>query len=499
MRLFDFPAIRELFQKWFLKPRSLGAGIEVAAYSGFMKRILKTKQHAISIGLLCATALAAVTCGGQPVIRIAAGSGYSLFLGSDGSLWGMGHNNAGELGDGTWNNTNRPERIVTSGVTAIAAGGHTIFVRNDGSLWVMGGNIYGELGNGTWTHTNRPQQIVTNGVTAVAASDYNSLFLKSDGSLWGMGYNWLGELGNGTYSTNAQLGVNVPVQALASNVTAIASGQYFTFFLESDGSLWGMGMPSALADGSYATNGFGFDPYGTNVPEQIVASGVTAVAAGTGHSLFLKSDGSLWAMGYNHYGQLGDGTYNDTYNITNRPRQIVASGVTAIAAGGSHSLFLKSDGSLWAMGWNQYGQLGDGTYNATNRPEQIVAGGVTAIAAGTTHTVFLKSDGSLWGMGDNQFGQLGDGTYTSTNRPEQIHAGPPGYNRISVQILGGGSVSLSFVGIAGGKYALDRSFNLIPAEWVAVTTNQAGAGGAVVFSDVPSPGTNNFWRVRWVR
>jgi alpha-tubulin suppressor-like RCC1 family protein len=401
MRLFDFPAIRELFQKWFLKPRSLGAGIEVAAYSGFMKRILKTKQHAISIGLLCATALAAVTCGGQPVIRIAAGSGYSLFLGSDGSLWGMGHNNAGELGDGTWNNTNRPERIVTSGVTAIAAGGHTIFVRNDGSLWVMGGNIYGELGNGT-------------------------------------------------YSTNAQLGVNVPVQALASNVTAIASGQYFTFFLESDGSLWGMGMPSALADGSYATNGFGFDPYGTNVPEQIVASGVTAVAAGTGHSLFLKSDGSLWAMGYNHYGQLGDGTYNDTYNITNRPRQIVASGVTAIAAGGSHSLFLKSDGSLWAMGWNQYGQLGDGTYNATNRPEQI-------------------------------------------------HAGPPGYNRISVQILGGGSVSLSFVGIAGGKYALDRSFNLIPAEWVAVTTNQAGAGGAVVFSDVPSPGTNNFWRVRWVR
>ena len=51
-------------------------------------------------------------------------------------------------------------------------------------------------------------------------------------------------------------------------------------------------------------------------------------------------------MGDNDYGQLGDGTYNNT----NRPEQIVASNVTAIAAGGYHSLFLKSDGSLWAMG-----------------------------------------------------------------------------------------------------------------------------------------------------
>ena len=52
----------------------------------------------------------------------------------------------------------------------------------------------------------------------------------------------------------------------------------------------------------------------------------------------------------------------------------MASNVTAIAAGDYHSLFLKSDGSLWAMGWNDYGQLGDGTINNTNRPEQIVAG-----------------------------------------------------------------------------------------------------------------------------
>src|SRR6516164_7399868 len=101
------------------------------------------------------------------------------------------------------------------------------------------------------------------------------------------------------------------------------------------------------------------------------AQPVIKVAAGNLHTLFLKSDGSLWVMGDNMYGQLGDGTYN----TTNLPGQIVASNVVAVA-GANHSLFLKTDGSLWAMGYNQFGQLGNGTYNNTNIPGQIVASNV---------------------------------------------------------------------------------------------------------------------------
>ena len=101
-------------------------------------------------------------------------------------------------------------------------------------------------------------------------------------------------------------------------------------------------------------------------------------------------------------------------------------------------------------------------------------------------------------MGWNAYGQLGDGTFNNTNRPGQIVATPPGYNQISGQLLSGGKMRLSFVGNAGANYALDRSFSLAPANWIPQLTNPAGAGGALVFTNTPDPATNNFWRIRSV-
>jgi hypothetical protein len=102
------------------------------------------------------------------------------------------------------------------------------------------------------------------------------------------------------------------------------------------------------------------------------------------------------------------------------------------------------------------------------------------------------------GHGRHEYGELGDGTYNNTNSPEQIWAGIPGYNQISVQLLSGGDVSLSFVGIAGTNYALDRTFNLAPPNWVPQLTNPAAASGVLVFTNTPDATTNNFWRIRSV-
>ena len=116
-------------------------------------------------------------------------------------------------------------------------------------------------------------------------------------------------------------------------------------------------------------------PSETDIPEQIFptpqppGSAVTRISAGYEHSLFLKSDGSLWAMGDDSFGQLG---YGGTDNkSTNKPEQIVGN-VAAIAAGFNHSLFIGTDGGLWAMGWNGEGELGDGTKTFRSTPEVIV-------------------------------------------------------------------------------------------------------------------------------
>ena len=115
------------------------------------------------------------------------------------------------------------------------------------------------------------------------------------------------------------------------------------------------------------------DPYAQDVPIEIVASNVTAVAEGNTFTLFIESDGSLWGMGENPYGQLGLGpAYVGEHNGTHVPLQIVASNVVAVATGYGHGLFIKSDGSLWGMGYNADGELGDGTYSNRYYPEQIV-------------------------------------------------------------------------------------------------------------------------------
>ena len=141
------------------------------------------------------------------------------------------------------------------------------------------------------------------------------------------------------------------------------------------------------------------------IPQNIHEHDIVSMASGSLNIFYLKTDGSLWAKGRNNYGQLGNGTTTD---VTQGAVKVVDENVTAISAGYFHTLFIKEDGSLWGMGKNIFGQLGDGTYSRRPTPIKIVDANVTSISAGAEHSAFIKSDGSLWTMGRNDYGQLGN-------------------------------------------------------------------------------------------
>jgi alpha-tubulin suppressor-like RCC1 family protein len=320
-------------------------------------------------------------------------------------LLGWGSDQYGQLGDGTNANKTLPESLATNAVAVSGGAGHSLFLKSDGTLWAMGYNYYGQLGDGTTTTRFVPGSVASN-VVAVAAGYGHSLFLKGDGTLWAVGDNEYGQLGDGTWVTRSRAVAVIG----GTNVVAMAAGYGYSLFLKSDGTLWGVGNNGSgqLGDG---TIGY----MRTNVVAVIGGTNVVAMAAGNSHSLFLKSDGTLWAVGLNQGGQLGDGT------TTTRARpECVASNVVTMAAGYGHSLFLKSDSTLWGMGGNYFGELGDGTTTGPQTLPESVASNVVAVAAGACHSVFSRNDGSVWATGSNNFGQLGDGTTTSRLLPVPV-------------------------------------------------------------------------------
>lgn len=142
------------------------------------------------------------------------------------------------------------------------------------------------------------------------------------------------------------------------------------------------------------------------------------IGAGLSHSLAVKTDGTVLAWGRNDQSQIGDNTRTER-RVPARVQGLT--GASALAGGYLHSVALKTGGTVWTWGSNQYGQLGDGTSQTRKTPVQVNGlNGVIAIAAGSFHTLALRSDGTVWAWGNNQNGQLGDGSNVNRTTPVQV-------------------------------------------------------------------------------
>ncbi len=365
-----------------------------------------------ALWLVCAQLVSAqITPAGGAV---SSGTNYTLALKADGTVWAWGLNSSGQLGLG--NTTATPSAPVLipglNSVAAIATGdAHSIALRTDGTVRTWGKNTNSQLGNGLTANLSTPYQPTSlTGIIAVAAGDNHSLFLKSDGTVWACGLNTGGQLGQGnTTATSAIVQVKGPGgNGTLTGISAIAAGAGHSLALKSsDGTvyIWGINSNGQIGDGT--TTSPRTSPY--QIPLATL-SGVTAIAAGDAFSIALKADNTVRAWGLNSSGQLGDGT------TTQRTLPVTVTslaGATAIAAGDTHAIALKANGTAFAWGLNSSAQLGIG--NTTNSTTPVQIPGVTtatSIAGGTNHTHLILSDGRLLSFGDNSNGQLGDGLTT---------------------------------------------------------------------------------------
>ena len=199
------------------------------------------------------------------------------------------------------------------------------------------------------------------------------------------------------------------------------TGELFAFYYHTavlgqyDGTLWATGYNNygqlgiSTADQNPKTQSNIFQP---------ILSDVKFAAGGYYRINVVKKDGSVWGAGYNQWGQIGDGTNVDKKEKFGKSN--IDSGAVYVSAGYHHTAVLKDDGSLWATGHNTFGSVGDGTNAHKFSFVKVIDGGVADVAGGRYHTMALKTDGSLWATGYNNQGQLGDGTVTNRNKYVQV-------------------------------------------------------------------------------
>jgi alpha-tubulin suppressor-like RCC1 family protein len=209
-------------------------------------------------------------------------------------------------------------------------------------------------------------------------------------------------------------------------VASVSASDQHTCILTSSGGVkcWGKNLSGELGNGTYT---------GSNVPVNVsgLASGVSAISAGGSHTCALTVSGGVKCWGFNSDGELGNGTTTDSKIPVNVSG--LASGIIAISAGYEHTCVLTSSGAVKCWGYNGEGQLGNGTNTNSSVPVDVsgLLSGVRAISAGGLHTCALTAFRGVQCWGYNLMGQLGDGTTTDSNVPVNVSGLASGVSAIS--------------------------------------------------------------------
>jgi len=389
---------------------------------------LRKARYIFMAAMLCTLSLAG--CGGKGLFAplpapvqesraaiVSSGEAHTCAITPSGGVKCWGDNDYGQLGDGTNTDRHAPVDVVglTSGVTSISTGiDHTCALTTNGGVKCWGGNYFGQLGDGTTTYRNTPVDVVglTSGIASVSSGGDHTCAVTNSGGVKCWGDNDFGQFGDGTYSDSY---VPVDVVDLTSGIISVSTGYRHTCAVTTSGGVkcWGDNDFGQLGDGTYS------DSY---VPVDVVdlTSGIISVSTGYWHTCAVTTSGGVKCWGSNYYGELGDGT--TTYS--NIPVDVVGltSGVAFASSGYRHTCAVTTSGGVKCWGWNENGQLGVGTTRRRYTPVDVVGltSGIASISSGGRHICAVTTSGGVKCWGSNKNGQLGDGTTTNSYTPVDV-------------------------------------------------------------------------------
>lgn len=334
-----------------------------------------------------------------------------------GRLFNWGHNSNGELGINNTGPRSSPVQTIAYGIDweQVENGYYfSIAIKDDGTLWAWGDNYAGTLGDGTTDDKSSPIQIGSDtNWSFISCGDNHTAAIKTDGTLWIWGSNYNYQLGTNNAST---VWKSSPVQTSigGNDWVSVSCGYGHTVALKSNGTMWtwGNGNDGQLGDDQTGDRSY---PIMNNYGEDTWSK----IYAGYNCTFGIKNDGTLWSFGLNAYGRLGDGT------VINRssPVQVLGSGTWKQVSAFQSTVGIKQDGTLWTWGYGSNGQLGNNNTVDCSSPIQTVMGGSEwhQCSSGHDFNAAIRNDGTLWTWGDNNNGQLGDLTTGNKSSPVQVY------------------------------------------------------------------------------
>ena len=296
----------------------------------------------------------------------------------NGTIWGWGDNSYGKTGDNSNVTKSSPMQIGadTDWSTTESAHGignhHALMVKTDGTMWGMGRNNYGQLGLGARANGGNnsayssPTQVLGSDWAAASGSYNASLGLKTDGTMWECGSKRYGKLGIGQPSNNANRSSPTQIGG-ESDWTKINGGGNF-MAVRSPGLMytWGFNREGQLGNNQQSSGSpFGKQPSPVNIMED-----VSDISFGREQAYSVKTNGTMWSWGHNSWGELG---LNDK-TFRSSPTQIPGTTWVQVSSGNNSCYARKSDGTVWSWGRNSSGALGVNNNTKYSSPVQIGTG-----------------------------------------------------------------------------------------------------------------------------